>query len=78
MDFSQVWHDRTAPDADDLRRAAREAKRRRVLELRQQGLTYSAIAREVGLHRVTVKQWLRPYSGCASEFGSDPERHWAD
>jgi transposase len=56
--FSQVWHDRTAPDADDLRRAAHQAKRRRVLELRAQGLAYSAIAREVGLHRVTVKQWL--------------------
>ena len=57
-DFGQVWHDRTAPDAADLRRAAGERKRHRVLELRRQGLTYSAIAREVELHRVTVKQWL--------------------
>jgi transposase len=56
--FSQVWHDRSVPDAADLRRAAHQAKRRRVLELREQGLTYSAIAREIGLHRVTVKQWL--------------------
>jgi transposase len=57
-DFGQVWHDRTAPDAAELRRAARERKRHRVLELRRQGLTYAAIAREVELHRVTVKQWL--------------------
>jgi predicted transcriptional regulator len=56
--FVQVWHDRTIPKADALRRAARQTKHQRVHELRSQGLSYSAIAREVGLHRVSVKQWL--------------------
>ena len=59
-DFVQVWHDRTVPNADALRQAARQAKQQRVRELRCQGLSYSAIAREVGLHRVTVKHWLLP------------------
>lgn len=70
--FSQLWHDRTAPDADDLRRAAHQAKRRRVLELRQQGLSYSAIAREVGLHRITVKQWLLQNSAVPASLAVMP------
>jgi DNA-binding NarL/FixJ family response regulator len=70
--FTQIWHDRTAPDADDLRRAAHEARRSRVLELRQQGLTYSAIARAVGLHRVTVKQWLLDSSAAPVSLAVTP------
>lgn len=57
--FGQLWHDRSIPDAAALHRAAHEAKLQRVFDLKGRGLTYSAIAREVGLHRVTVKQWLR-------------------
>jgi transposase/transposase-like protein len=45
------------PPAEE-RRARKRALKRKVHALRQQGLPYAAIAREVGLHRVTVKSWL--------------------
>jgi transposase/transposase-like protein len=44
------------------KRQRRERKRRlrqRIHTLAQQGLSYSAIAREVGIHRVTVSNWLQ-------------------
>jgi len=42
-----------------LQRKERKRKlKRRVHDLSQQGLSYSAIARQVGLHRITVKEWL--------------------
>lgn len=47
------------PDLVAERRAKRAAQRARVQELVQQGLTDSAIARQEGLHRVTVGAWRR-------------------
>ncbi len=41
------------------RQARRQQRRDCVYELRAQGLSYSEIARRVGVHRVTVKQWLQ-------------------
>ena len=52
------WHDRRLPAADTLRRQARQTKHDQVRTLAQQGLSYSAIARQVGVHRVTVSTWL--------------------
>src|SRR5205823_6917146 len=52
------WHDRRLPAADTLRRQARQAKHDQARALAQQGLSYSAIARQVGVHRVTVSTWL--------------------
>jgi transposase len=40
-------------------RAVKQNKIRQVHELASQGLSYSAIARRVGAHRVTVKKWLQ-------------------
>jgi len=57
-ELAHDWHDRRLPDADTMRRHARQAKHDRVHALAQQGLSYSAIARQVGLHRVTVSNWL--------------------
>jgi transposase-like protein len=57
--LTQDWHDRRLPDADTLRRQARQVKHDQVRALAQQGLSYSAIARQVGIHRVTVSTWLK-------------------
>jgi len=57
-ELAQDWHERRLPDADTLRRQARQAKHAQVRALAQQGLSYSAIAQPVGLHRVTVSTWL--------------------
>jgi DNA-binding CsgD family transcriptional regulator len=45
--------------APKQRRVDKARRMRRVHELRASGLSYSAIAREVGIHRVTVKKWLQ-------------------
>lgn len=47
------------------RRQRKQELRRQVHALAQEGCSYSAIARQVGLHRITVKQWL--------EHGPPPE-----
>jgi transposase-like protein len=57
-ELAHDWHDRRLPDTDTLRRQARQAKHDQVRALAQQGLSYSAIARQVGVHRVTVSSWL--------------------
>jgi transposase len=57
-DMSAVWNSPKPPTADALRHAAVRAKREQIKALAGQGLSYSAIARHVGLHRVTVKKWL--------------------
>ena len=57
-ELSHDWHDRILPNAATMRRQARQAKHDQVRALAQQGLSYSAIARQVGLHRVTVSTWL--------------------
>jgi transposase/transposase-like protein len=41
------------------RQAQKMQQRQQVQALAQQGYAYSAIARQVGLHRLTVKQWLQ-------------------
>lgn len=54
------WHDRRLADAATLRRHARKAKHDQVRALAEQGHSYCAIAQQVGIHRVTVSNWLNP------------------
>ena len=53
------WHAVEVPSQDSVRRTARQAKHEQVRTLAAQGLSYSAIARAVDIHRVTVKKWLQ-------------------
>lgn len=57
-DLARDWHDRQLPDVDTMRRQARQAKRDQVQALAESGLSYCTIARQVGIHRVTVSKWL--------------------
>jgi transposase len=57
-ELAENWRRRTLPDVTTMRREQREARRAQVRALARQGLSYSAIARQVGIHRVTVKNWL--------------------
>lgn len=45
--------------AKKQRQIQKQQLRARVHDLRKDGLSYSAIARQVGIHRVTVKAWLQ-------------------
>ena len=58
-DFAQNWHEQRLPSASVMRRQAREAKLETIRQLAEQGLSYGAIAQQVGLHRVTVSAWLQ-------------------
>ena len=58
-ELAHDWHDLRLPDADTMRRQARQAKHAQVRELAQQGHSYCAIARQAGIHRVTVSKWLK-------------------
>jgi transposase-like protein len=58
-DLAQSWQERRLPDVATMRRTARQHKREQVRRLDQQGLSYVAIAAEVGVHRVTVSTWLK-------------------
>jgi transposase len=68
-DLAGDWHDRRLPDADTLRRQARQAKHAQVRALALQGHSYCAIARQVGIHRVTVSKWLN------HAVSNDPAHH---
>jgi transposase len=57
-DLARDWHSRRLPNADTLRRQARQAKHDQVRALAEQGHSYCAIAQQVGIHRVTVSNWL--------------------
>jgi transposase len=57
-DLARDWHERRLPDADTMRRQARQAKHDQVRALAEQGHSYCAIAQQVGIHRVTVSKWL--------------------
>ena len=57
-DLAHDWHDRQLPDVDTMRRQARQAKHDQVQTLAESGLSYCTIARQVGIHRVTVSKWL--------------------
>jgi transposase-like protein len=57
-DLAEAWNTPKPPSADAMRHAARQAKQEQIRTLSYQGLSYSAIARQVGMHRVTVKRWL--------------------
>ena len=57
-DLAQSWQERRLPDASTMRRTAREQQREQAQQLAQQGLSYVAIAAQVGVHRVTVSAWL--------------------
>jgi transposase-like protein len=73
-DLIAAWSRPKPPSADALRRAAHQAKREEISALARQGRSYSAIARQVGLHRVTVKRWLllNPPVGHDGESDSGP------
>ena len=72
-ELTHDWHDRRLPDADTMRRQARQAKHDQVRVLAQQGLSYSAIARQVGLHRVSVSTWLnQPASDDHRQLEAEP------
>lgn len=78
----------TAPDANTatppparadqriLKQIARQEKLARIHALSDQGHSHSAIARQVGLHRVTVKKWLQeePPGQAGSSAISSEER----
>ena len=49
----------TTADQRILKQTARQDKLAQVHALGDQGHSYSAIARQVGIHRVTVKKWLQ-------------------
>ena len=66
-DLAQSWRRRALPDVEAEHRARRQARREAARRLAQQGLSYSAIAREVGIHRVTVKAWLRQDASSADD-----------
>jgi len=57
-ELARDWHERRLPDADSMRRQARQAKHAQVRALALQGHSYCAIAQQVGIHRVTVSNWL--------------------
>ncbi len=78
-ELAHDWHDRRLPDADTLRRQARQAKHEQVRALAQQGLSYSAIARQVGIHRVTVSTWLnQPASDDQLQLRAEPMTSTSD
>jgi len=53
------WYAYRLPAVDTLRQHHRQALHQQVQTLAQQGLSYSAIARQAGIHRVTVSAWLK-------------------
>jgi transposase len=57
-ELADNWRQRTMPDATTMRREQRQAKWDQVQDLSRQNLSYSAIARQVGVHRITVKLWV--------------------
>lgn len=57
-ELADDWHSRRLPDADTMRRQARQAKHAQVRALAEQGHSYCAIAQQMGIHRVTVSKWL--------------------
>jgi transposase len=57
-DLVHNWHERQLPHAASMRRKVRQAKQTQVRVLAEQGHSYSAIAHQVGIHRVTVSKWL--------------------
>ena len=64
-----TWRELRLPDEATQRRQSRDERWAAIQELAAAGLSYTAIAAEVGLHRVTVSTWLRhgpPRHGPAS------------
>jgi len=55
-DLAAVWNSPKPPSKDAMRHTRRQTRRAQIKVLAGQGLSYSAIARRVGLHRVTVKK----------------------
>jgi transposase len=53
------WHSRRLPNADTLRRQARQAKHDQARVLADQGHSDCAIAQQIGIDRVTVSKWLK-------------------
>jgi len=58
--------------APSQRKESKQRLKRQVHELSKEGLTYSAIAGEVGLHRVTVKKWIGQEPPPDQPQGPDP------
>ena len=57
-DLAQSWRERHLPNKRTVRRTTRQQKREPARLLKEHGLSYSAIAAQVGVHRVTVSAWL--------------------
>jgi transposase-like protein len=57
-DVAAIWNSPKPPSKDAMRLATLRSQHEQIKVLAGQGLSYSAIARRVGLHRVTVKKWL--------------------
>jgi transposase len=66
-DMPEGIADSASLPAPDQRREKKQRLMRQVHTLRQRQLSYSAISRQVGLHRVTVKKWLQQNSPPGSE-----------
>lgn len=77
-DVAALWNTPKPPSADAMRHAARQAKRDQIKVLARQGLSYSAIARRVGLHRVTVKRWLLQDPPVEDNTETEDEQNLAD
>jgi len=67
-DLAEDWHDRRLPNVERMRRQAHQIKRDQVRGLADQGHSSSDIARQVGLHRVTVSKWLNHSSADERTF----------
>jgi transposase len=57
-ELAAQWRTRQLPAAETLRRQARQARWEQTQRLAAQGLSYTAIAQQVGVHRVTISNWL--------------------
>lgn len=58
-ELATIWRQLRLPDWAARRRERRVARWAAVQALAEAGCSYSAIARQVGLHRVTVSAWLQ-------------------
>jgi hypothetical protein len=73
------WHDRQLPDAATMRRQARQTRHTQVGVLAEQGHSYSAIAGQVGIQRVTLSKWLNhPRADDQAQSPMEPPTSTAD
>lgn len=58
-DLAATWREARVPDEATMRRERRTARWEAIQRLAREGRSCRAIARQVGVHRVTVGKWLR-------------------